>query len=299
VPSDIELVKLNALIADIDEELQKLKANRVLSAGQKLLKEHACKRERRKLELQVNLFHKKRLIEGLERDCEFYQTPLGQSVAAGKRDTAEKHRQKLLAGRALGGGSSTPYQLAQQDIFILPDLTATASVALTNARGQYAATLRALEELCGEDASEANGNANTVPSLKPGLHAKQPECLVFIKGKDGSFQVQPGYNEPALLNSYNQILPILVQVRAFLLARGNKKSVEALQRRFGSTVLGKVATSKNWELWIDDFKKKTTPKAATIFFLHEATGIKCETLGPRLSRVRAARETEKKSHICA
>jgi hypothetical protein len=177
VPSNIDLVKLHALMADIDENLQKLAANRSLSAGKKLLEQHAYRRERRKLELQVNLFHEKQLIERLERDRnprelspEFQQSPLGKAVAEGQRISAEKYRQMRLAGRALGAGSPGPFPRAHSSTHFGPD--ATAYLALTSARDQHAATSRELEDLCSSDADEANGNAKSVPSLKPGRGKK-------------------------------------------------------------------------------------------------------------------------------
>jgi hypothetical protein len=192
VPSDIGLDKLDAAIADIGEELQKIKANRLLSAGQKLLKERVCKRERRKLELRVKLFHQKRLIERLEGEARsqelFRMSPLAQAVAQWEQKTAEsraeKRRQKLLAGQALGaGGPFSPFRRAQKDVFTPPDPdpAAAASIALTKAREQHAAISRELEELCSNEVDEANGNARSAPSLKSARGRKSNPEMVKAK----------------------------------------------------------------------------------------------------------------------
>src|SRR5207245_5809387 len=134
------------------EKLQKLKANRSLPAGKKVLEQHGYQRERRKLELQVKLFHEGEQIKRREEQCEFYQTPLGKSAIQGSRHSSEKHHQRRLAGLGLRGGSSTPYQLRQKHVFTRPDPEAAASIALTEARRQHAATSRELEKLGKEDA---------------------------------------------------------------------------------------------------------------------------------------------------
>jgi hypothetical protein len=177
VPSNIELVKLHAAIADIDEKLQKLKANRSLPAGKKLLEEQACGRERMELELRIQLFREGEQIKHWEGQSEFYQTPLGESVIKGTRHSAEKHHQRRRAYLGLGGGSSTPYRLAQKDVFTPPNPGAEASIALTRAREQHAATSRELEKLCRENA-EWN-EATIAPTLaEHGTPVRKPDLAL-------------------------------------------------------------------------------------------------------------------------
>jgi len=180
VPSDTELVKLHVEIADIDEKLQSLKSNRSLSAGMKLLEQHAYPHERRKLQLHVNLLHEERLIERLEGECErqerdreFYQSPLGKVAA-------EKRRQKLLAGRALGAGSSGPWP---RESSIHSGTDATAYLRLTEARRQHETTLRELKELCSSDA-DWNKPASARPPIEPPLSPVQSTKTQSQEEKD-------------------------------------------------------------------------------------------------------------------
>jgi hypothetical protein len=120
VPSDIELDKLHAAIADNGEELQKIKANRLLSAGQKLLRERACKHERRKLDLRVKLFQEGLQIKRLEGTCEFYRTPVGKAAIKGGRISSEKHHQRRLLTWGSAAGHPPRTDSAKKTFSLLP-----------------------------------------------------------------------------------------------------------------------------------------------------------------------------------
>jgi hypothetical protein len=314
VPSDIELDKLHAAIADNGEELQKIKANRLLSAGQKLLRERACKRERRKLDLRVKLFQEGIQIKRLEGTCEFYQTPLGKAQIEGRRHTAEKHHQLRRAGLALRGGSSTPYQLSQKDVYTPPpDPAAAASIALTRAREKHAETLRELEQL-SKDADEANEALveHSLPRIRGVDENSQPSSpsspnqpnkpkssaaaeletaaltveRISFKRFGDKVSVIPPFSDTALLNTCNLLSTALSHVRTVALDN-NGKVTPAQRKRILGTELVRIVTDEQWEEWIDVFaKENATAINIALVFLKKTTGLTIGRLKNRCTNAR-------------
>jgi hypothetical protein len=113
-----------------------------------------------------------------------------------------------------------------------------------------------------------------------------------FKKVSGRLIVEKPFTDEELLNTYEELFPLMDQIRTRVLERGNKVTADELQSMFKRTLLGKNASKENWKDWISDFCLKTKAKAAALVFLEQITAVPRETLKPRFSRARKARKAK-------
>ena len=114
--------------------------------------------------------------------------------------------------------------------------------------------------------------------------------IIFKRLSDGSVVAERGFSDVSLLNTYESLLPIMVQIRTLVMTTDKPKvSGAQLKKTFGSTPLGKITPVKEWDGFIQDFSDATnraTAKSATIAFLTRRTAQAFTTIEGKLCRAR-------------
>ncbi len=160
---DVERLKLESELADIEQESSRLKADQSISAGLRVAREALCEHLRQKKLLEIELHDLNGTIGKLDAEYEYSKTPGAQKVW-------HDREMQRLAGSALGGGSYFR-QGGSQDSG--PEVEALRK--LRKAQADYCINKAQLDELCTRDLDFENLVAEKKREQTPttGLHQLQ------------------------------------------------------------------------------------------------------------------------------
>ncbi len=108
------------------------------------------------------------------------------------------------------------------------------------------------------------------------------EVISFIRGRDGTKRVLRGSNVPrALVRTYDELCPLLAQVRTMVIDANGKISAAKLEREFKGTLLYAAASIEDYQEFIVVFADRTVT----------AKNVAKTFLGKKLSRTPASLES--------
>jgi hypothetical protein len=141
--SEIDLIKLQAGLADVEHELRQPNRRGTHKPGALLKRQKFLEREKRIYHLAIELFNQRALVQSLEQKYEHSKTPeakrLAKAICRGRLRKAKEREQLIAQGRAMGSGTLgnwRPSEAMPTKIPLFEDPKVRFLAALNSARRQ-------------------------------------------------------------------------------------------------------------------------------------------------------------------